>query len=222
MRNISRICTTTNIENKNWKKELKIFLRSFRATPHSSTGVPPHTALYGRAMRKKLPEAPPSFSTVEEMKIKDKQSKDEMKRYANHRRHAKPFNLGPNDQGLVHKGRFHQRKIEAYYEPRSYIVTDKKGSMVTVQDGKHSITRNYSMFKPFGLVTESVKIERDEKVQIILMASWNDPLIDLSSLGNKIKPLKKEAPEPQGDNYQKRLKTFYWIAKRHCVKPFTR
>ena len=34
---------------------------------------------------------------------------------------------------------------------------------MTAQDGKHSITRNSSMFEPFITVTESVKIESDEE-----------------------------------------------------------
>ena len=126
MRNIKRICTRANVENKNWKQQLNIFLRSYRATPHSSTGVPPHTPLYGRAMRTKIPEAPPSFSKAEEMRIKDQQSKDEMKRHADNRRDVKPSNLGRNDQVFVHKGRSHQKKTEAYYEPRHYTITARK------------------------------------------------------------------------------------------------
>ena len=66
IRSIERIWTIANVENKNWNQELNIFLRSYRATPQSSIGVPPHTALYGRAMRTKLPEAPPRFSKGEE------------------------------------------------------------------------------------------------------------------------------------------------------------
>ena len=97
------------------------------------------------------------------MRIKDQQSKDEMKRYADHRRHAKPSNLVPNDQVLVHIRRSHQRKTGAYYEPSSYRAIDKKRSLVTAQNGKHSITRTSSMFKPFRSVTESVKLESDEE-----------------------------------------------------------
>ncbi|KAK3740154.1 hypothetical protein QZH41_003822 [Actinostola sp. cb2023] len=58
MRNLKKICTTARIEHKNWQQELNKFLRNYRATPHSSTGVPPYTALYGRPMRTKLPEIP--------------------------------------------------------------------------------------------------------------------------------------------------------------------
>ena len=96
------------------------------------------------------------------MKVKDQQSKDKMKIYADYRKHAKPPNLVPSDQLLVHKERSHQLKTEAYYEPRAYTVIDKKGSMLTARNGKHSTTRNSSMFKPFRSVTESVKIESDE------------------------------------------------------------
>lgn len=110
----------------------------------------------------KPPEAPPSLSRGEEMKVKDQQSKDKMKIYADYRKHAKPPNLVPNDQLLVHKERSHQLKTEAYYEPLAYTVIDKKGSMLTARNGKHSTTRNSSMFKPFRSVTESVKIESDE------------------------------------------------------------
>jgi len=184
MRNIKRIFVAANIENRKYKQELNICLRSYRTASHSSTGVPPHTAPHGRAMWTKPPEAPPSLSRGEEMKIKDQQSKDEMKIYADYWKHAKPPNLVPNDQLLVHKGRSHQRKTEAYYKPRASTVIDKKGSMVTARNGKHSITRNSSMFKPFRSVTESVKIESDNGIMVRSPDKYSAPV-------NKRKLLKK-------------------------------
>ena len=36
------------LENKNWKQELFLFLRNYRATPHSTTRVSPAELLFGR------------------------------------------------------------------------------------------------------------------------------------------------------------------------------
>ena len=169
MRNIKRICTTAKVEHKNWRQELNIFLRNYRATPHSSTGVPPHTALYGRPMRTKLPEVPLNLPKDKEMRIKDQRSKDVMKKYADQRRHTKPSSLRPDDEVLVHKGKAHQRKTEPYYEPHPYTVIDKKGSMVTASDGQHSITRNSSMFKHVKLEASTNLENNDQDADIDIL-----------------------------------------------------
>ena len=45
MRNINRVFRNCEISGKNWKIELQIFLRNYRATPHSSTNVAPEQLL---------------------------------------------------------------------------------------------------------------------------------------------------------------------------------
>ena len=55
MRTIGKVIKAAQID-KNWKQELYKFLRNYRATPHSTTGVPPAQALFGKNIRTKLPE----------------------------------------------------------------------------------------------------------------------------------------------------------------------
>ena len=63
MRTIQKTLRAAHLENKNWKQELFLFLRNYRATPHSTTGVSPAELLFGRKMIIKLPElVPPSPS----------------------------------------------------------------------------------------------------------------------------------------------------------------
>ena len=44
-------------EGKNWRKEMQAFLRNYRTTPHSTTGVAPATLFLKRAVRIKLPQS---------------------------------------------------------------------------------------------------------------------------------------------------------------------
>ncbi|XP_061191102.1 uncharacterized protein K02A2.6-like [Saccostrea echinata] len=44
-----------HVDRKNWKQELFRFLRQYRNTPHSSTGLSPFTLMFGRDTRTKLP-----------------------------------------------------------------------------------------------------------------------------------------------------------------------
>ncbi|KAK3731602.1 hypothetical protein QZH41_004844 [Actinostola sp. cb2023] len=184
MRNLKKICTTARIEHKNWQQELNKFLRNYRATPHSSTGVPPYTALYGRPMRTKLPEIPTQSKQDKEMRLNDQQSKDEMKRYADQRRNTRSSNINPNDKVLVHKGKPHQGKTEPYYEPHPYTVIDKKGSMITASDGKHNITRNSSKFKPLKTDVQPINQElMDEQDDIGIEEEPSDDIIEPNASG---------------------------------------
>ncbi|KAK3728358.1 hypothetical protein QZH41_011397, partial [Actinostola sp. cb2023] len=184
MRNLKKICTTARIEHKNWQQELNKFLRNYRATPHSSTGVPPYTALYGRPMRTKLPEIPTQSKQDKEMRLNDQQSKDEMKRYADQRRNTRSSNINPNDKVLVHKGKPHQGKTEPYYEPHPYTVIDKKGSMIIASDGKHNITRNSSKFKPLKTGVQPINQElMDEQDDIGIEEEPSDDIIEPNASG---------------------------------------
>ncbi|KAK3739292.1 hypothetical protein QZH41_007139 [Actinostola sp. cb2023] len=172
------------IEHKNWQQELNKFLRNYRVTPHSSTGVPPYTALYGRPMRTKLPEIPTQSKQDKEMRLNDQQSKDEMKRYADQRRNTRSSNINPNDKVLVHKGKPHQGKTEPYYEPHPYTVIDKKGSMITASDGKHNITRNSSKFKPLKTDVQPINQElMDEQDDIGIEEEPSDDIIEPNASG---------------------------------------
>ena len=55
---LKKTIQSAQIEGKVWRQEMYKFLRNYRATPHSTTGISPAQALYGRNIRIKLPEVP--------------------------------------------------------------------------------------------------------------------------------------------------------------------
>ena len=56
MKSLGKSCKNAPLEGRPWKQELFEFLRNYRATPHSSTGIAPATLLNGYPMKTKLPE----------------------------------------------------------------------------------------------------------------------------------------------------------------------
>ena len=63
------------IEKKPTKETLSTFLRAYRATPHSTTGVSPYEAMYGRKMKLDVPLAPTLCDTVDQQKVERSQEK---------------------------------------------------------------------------------------------------------------------------------------------------
>ena len=43
VRTVKKVIKTANLERKSWKQEVYRFLRNFRATPHTTTRIPPVT-----------------------------------------------------------------------------------------------------------------------------------------------------------------------------------
>ena len=59
-RTVEKAIRAANVEGKNWKEELDVFLLNYRSTPHCTTGQPPAVLLFGRNIRNKIPEPPTS------------------------------------------------------------------------------------------------------------------------------------------------------------------
>lgn len=55
MKNI-KVIKTAKIENKSWKRQLSIFLRNYRVTPHESTKSAPASLLLRNADTTRLPK----------------------------------------------------------------------------------------------------------------------------------------------------------------------
>ena len=174
MRTLEKAIRTAQIEGKPWKQELYTFLRNYRATPHSTTDVPPYDAMFQRPMKTKLPEAPKERETTAErkqdsprtarMRIKDEKTKEEMKLYADQQRHSKTSKIEEGNVVLVRNQR--QGKLQAPFQSTPYRVIRKKGSMITAQRGDRQVTRNSSHFKKINSKTrpESDHGESDESL----------------------------------------------------------
>ncbi len=68
-----------------------------------------------------------------------------MKNYADSKQYVRPDNLNIGDSALVQKDPSYKKGVP--YNETPFVVTSKKGSMVTVSDGSQNITRNSSFFK---------------------------------------------------------------------------
>ena len=136
-------------EGTNWKSKLPTFLRTFRATPHSATGVSPFEALNGRKMNIGLPSSPqPPIPIPVQTRVvhNDKLSKIKMTDYANTKRRTASSNLKCGDYVLVKQPK--QNALTTPYNTTPLMVEEKKGSMITARkpDGSR-ITRNSSHFR---------------------------------------------------------------------------
>ena len=93
-----------------------------------------------------------------------------MSAYADVRRHTKRSGLQPGDHVLVRQPKKNKRftptpppPLPPFY-PSPYIVTQKKGSMVTARRGNNTIiVRNSSYFKPIQGVTLKLFNEEEEE-----------------------------------------------------------
>ena len=172
MRTLKKLFHTATV----WKQELYSFLRNYRATPHSTTGVPPATALFGRPLRTRLPEFPDPDDSItpfdhEAMQKTDSQAKSNMKSYADSRRNAATSPISLGDTVLVAndvKG-----KMTPPYDPRPLIIVEKKGSMLTAADEDKTITRNSSHFKI--IPTQDTSVEGVPMSQESAVASRSYP-----------------------------------------------
>ena len=137
---------SAHINQQNWKQEMYKFLRQYRATPHPSTGQTPYRLLFNREPRTKLPQTSENAVDValdEMVRTRDSEAKRIMKYYGDQRNRAVNSDIQVGDTVLMKK-ETRGNKLQSVYDPNPRKVSDKKGSMVTVDD---SVTRNVSSFK---------------------------------------------------------------------------
>lgn len=158
MRTIKKTIEAAKVDHQPWKDVLCDLLRNYRATPHTSTGIPPATALFGRPMRTKLPQVPPARPDDEGMRDKDNTSKGKMKEYSDRKVYVKPSHLSEGDKVLVRRDPSN-KKSSTPYDPDPYVVSKRKGTMVTAKRDDKQVTRNSSFFKKID--SSQVKKEAD-------------------------------------------------------------
>ena len=128
-----------SLENKSIRETAGLFMRSYRATPHTVTGVSPFEAMYQRRMKVELPMNTETSQTVDRAKVGAAQQKMEM-------RGGREHTLEKGDTVLVRQAK--KNKLTPAYNSEPLAVTDVQGSMVTARRGQgKSVTRDGSMFK---------------------------------------------------------------------------
>ena len=158
MRTIKKAVNTAKTESRPWKEELCKLLHNYRATPHTTTGRAPVTAMFNRQMRIKLPELPTTNTDPAAIGQHDVAAKRKMKAYADKKAHARP-NVITEGSSVIVKRDPSYRKSGNPYDSRPYVVTQRKGSMITTTREGKTVTRNSSFFKP---VKENAPAEMEE------------------------------------------------------------
>ncbi|XP_064651618.1 uncharacterized protein K02A2.6-like [Lineus longissimus] len=169
MQSMAKTVRVAHIAGQNWKQELQKFLRQYRATPHSTTGVSPFEALTGRKMNTQLPQitasSPAARSPVPDAVIRNRDDiqKAKMKAYADKGRHVKESSLSEGDAVLVRQRR--QNKLSTPFSPDPLRVTARDGNMVTAErPSGQRVTRNVTHFKS---IPHRHIIREDEKEELI-------------------------------------------------------
>jgi transposase InsO family protein len=154
-KNLKKIIQISKSSNLNWRSELNTFLRNYRSTPHSSTGVSPASLVYISSNLSRVPCLETPLKGLAARRIKqacksDKKSKERVKQYADKRRKAKFHQFKVGQRVLLQK--FINQKVydksESRFERCSYKIEAIKGAMVTIVDEfGYRLTRNAAFLK---------------------------------------------------------------------------
>jgi hypothetical protein len=163
MRTIKKNMKAAIAQGKSWNQELNAFLLNYRATPHSSTGAPPATLLFGREIQTSLPRLSSSQPNPNVCR-KDADAKEKMKTYADQKRHVKECIINIGDSVLLK--REGMKKSSPEYDPKPWKVTKRNESMITVERNGRTVTRNSSRFKPSPRSPEETADESDDDIDV--------------------------------------------------------
>lgn len=122
-------------EGQNWKMHLYHFLCQYRVTSHSTTKVSPFEVYTKRKRNIGILFIPYPKILVPihfHISVCDDFCKDTMKTKAGQRYHIQTLSLLSGDDMLVKQPR--HNKLSLPFNPKSYIVIQRKGSMVTERD----------------------------------------------------------------------------------------
>ena len=153
MVSLGKVIRNAVAEGKDWRSELQAFLRSYRATPHRTTGVSPNEALFGKCRTSRLPQidSPNPKAREKELleqlqRLNDQRKKETAKQYTDLKRKAVKHNFTIGEHVLLRQKRL--RKSMTRYADRDLVVIAIKTSMITVRDDEgNEITRDASKFK---------------------------------------------------------------------------
>ena len=138
VKTLNKSTVTSHLDGKDWRTEIYVLLRQYRATPHPSTGRTPYSLMYGREIRNKLPSLP-TTAIPEEVHAKDEAMKKKNKEYADRRRNTHQHNLTQGDLLLIRQRKLN--KLTLACDPEPFKIQDVKGTQILVErasDGNNS------------------------------------------------------------------------------------
>ena len=180
-----------------WQDAMYTFLRNYRATPHLTTGKSPAELFFQqRPFRTRLGHAGDVSLDDEELRKHDLIQKEKSKSYSDKRSYVKNIDIQVGDHVLVKLTK--ANKLTPNYDPRPYVVIERKGTMITAKRGcpHHVITRNVSCFK-------KLDVEHDDD-------NYNDFVINGENNNNTEINVENNVPEVQQP---------LWRSKRNVRPP---
>jgi hypothetical protein len=163
MKNLGKVMRNCEVDGSSFEVELLEFLRSYRATPHSSTGVSPNQLMFKtKSSTSRMPIIRDSESSSSEddvsvrARIFDSKKKEKMKAYADRRNKAKESKIQVGDLVLILRDKF-SCKSQTLYSKDEFEVVKLNGSQATVVRGNLKYKRNVSMLKRVGAANTSEK-----------------------------------------------------------------
>lgn len=172
MKTLEKAIRTAHVEGKNWKQELYSFLRSYRATPHSTTNKAPAEVLFNHAYRTSLPQLPQECKDSS-IRGTDTKAKQRMKQYSDRKSNTRRHRISVGDTVLIRVKK--TNKLSTPFSPLKYKVIRMKGTMVTAQRGEHVVTRNRSFFKVISDDNRNDLSDADDEMDLpIANAATND------------------------------------------------
>lgn len=148
MRNLGKVLRNAQVDQTAFESELIEFLRSYRATPHSSTKKSPNEMIFRtKSSTAKMPILRKhDDSELQAIAVEnDAKAKTTMKNYADAKRHAKTSSLQVGDLVLLKQKRTH--KHSTTYEPEPFSVVKINGSQIVIRRGDQELKRDTSLLK---------------------------------------------------------------------------
>ena len=140
---------TAQVEGKDWRQELYIFLMAYRTTPHSTTGISPADAFFQRKVRCKLPTLGLQDTPVFDghMRDEDLRKKEEGKRHGDIAVKAQTDDIKVGDKVLLRQQK--TNKLTTTYEWQPYNVISRAGAEVVISNGNKTLRRHIFHTRPY-------------------------------------------------------------------------
>ena len=148
MKHLKKVWHTSIAQYRDPILDLNRHLRSFRSTPHPTTGHIPAEILFGRKVNTIMPDLRPDPAEgredIEDARHKDRLAKQKMKQYKD-----KPANVRPHTISIGDKVLMKQKytKKNPPHDPDPYQVTDVQGTQITAVRHGRLKTRDSQRFK---------------------------------------------------------------------------
>lgn len=148
-RSLLKVLKISQQRSTNLEEALQEYLYMYSVTPHSVTGVPPATLMFGRRFRDLFPHVQDEVTFDDEMRDKDATVKYRAKEYRDKRVGAKETSVNVGSEVLM-KNMQPTNKLSPTFLPVPATVVEKTGSMATVQTNTgQQFKRNTSHLKVY-------------------------------------------------------------------------